>query len=360
MRPLIPRHLWALARKLLNRPAPHPSRARPVGTAQVTISPDTSTLTQAAHPALSALHHLHRPHHERGEHSPYTICFECGLLWPCPTRRTLDTATTLSHCPHCDPDHRTPWSGTWGAFLPTDQDGDGQPTVIHVMRTDSSHVAERDATWIRDTLRAATEEHHRPLEQLPADEATDKVRADASRTTSMFLTLDLHQALRLPYDPNLDHQGHEDQPTWWADLLTRVRERTASERRATPELAAPAPGAPWVSTVYTRTFNAITAAAAHHDLFLRLSTREHITRQVLDELADELINEDQPPEPGHTSFQTGASTYTRCPACEEDEARFTLTTYILDEHGVSHPVGLTDVCTSCLHSPLHNPRNRPS
>lgn len=342
MKPPLPRPLLALARKLLNRPTASPNRAHPVGAAQVTIGLDTSALTRAAHPVLSHLHHLHRPHQERGVCSPYTICFECGLLWPCPTRRTLDTAATLSECPHCDPDHRTAWSGTWSAFIPTS--GDGQPTAIHVMRPDGAHVAERDATWIRDVLRAAAEEHHRPLEHLPADEATDRVRADASRTTSMFLALDLHQALRLPYDPNSDHQGHEDHPTWWADLLARVREGTASER----------PAAPWASTVYARTFNAVSYAIADHDQFVPLGTREHITRQVLDELADDLIDDDQAPEPGQVTLQVGKSSYTRCLSCGEDEARFTLTTYILDEHGVSHPVGRTDVCTQCLHSPLND------
>ncbi|MET9713735.1 hypothetical protein [Nocardiopsis alba] len=346
------RLLQNLARKLLNRPEPPPNRAHPVGAAQVTISPDTSKLIRTAHPTLSHLHHLHRPHEERGERSPYTICFECSQLWPCSTRRTLDTAATLSDCPHCDPDHRTPWSGLWGAFIPTERDGDGQPTAIHVMRPDGAHIAERDATWVRDVLHAAAEEHHRPLEHLPADEASDRVRADASRATSTLLALDLHQALGLPYDPTSDHQGHEDHPTWWADLLDQVRERTASERPATPELAATTPGVPWASTVYARTFNAVTAAS--QGCFLPLSTREHITRQVLDELADDLIDDDQAPEPGHVTFQVGKSNYTRCPACEQDDARFQITSYILDEHGQSHPVGRTDVCRHCMHSPFTN------
>lgn len=262
-------------------------------------------------------------------------------------------AATLSDCPHCDPDHRTPWSGLWGAFIPTERDGDGQPTAIHVMRPDGAHVAERDATWVRDVLHAAAEEHHRPLEHLPADEASDRVRADASRTTSTLLALDLHQALGLPYDPNSDHQGHEDHPTWWSDLLGRVRERTARELPTT-ELADPAPTMPQAGTVHARTFNAITAAVNGQDRFLPPDVREHITRQVLDELADDLLDDDRVPEPGHVTFQVGKSNYTRCPACEQDGTRFTLTTYILDEHGQSHPVGRTDVCSHCMHSPFTN------
>lgn len=341
MKPPIPRPLLDLAHRLLNRRAtPAPGKARPIGTAQITITPDLT------HPALRHLHTLHRPHTEHGDERAYTICFECGLLWPCPTRQTLDTAATLADCPHCDPDHRTPWTGSWGAFIPTGRDRDDQPTTIHLMRPDGSHVAERDATWVRDVLRAAAEEHHRPLEHFPTDEANDRVRADASRATGMFMALDLHQALNLPCNLSADHQGHEDHSTWWADLLGRVR---AQEGTAGPDnTTAPSRS----SDLYARAFHALTGAIADHGRFLPLDTREHIIRQVLHELAEDLLDDDQVSDPGRTTLQVGASTYTRCLMCGEDDARFTLNTYLLDEQGISHLVGRTDVCTQCLHSPL--------
>lgn len=345
MKPPLPRLLLALARHLTRRRAPT-SKARPAGTAH-----PTNPCDGAAHPALRHLRNLHRPHTERGHHSPYTICFECGLLWPCPTRQTLEQTLTLSDCPHCDPDHRTPWSGTWAAFIPTTRDRDGQPTAIHLMRPDGSHVAERDATWIQEVLEAAADNHHRPLTEMPTDESTALLRDDASRATGMLMALDLHQALDLPFDHSIDHQGHPDHPTWWADLLSRVRTRTRSAptQSHTPP---PAPTPVQGSSLYARTFNAITYAIADHNRFLPLNTREHATRQVLAELANDLLDPDQPPGPDQVSFQMGTSTHTRCLACDQDDARFQLTHYILDEQGQSHPVGRTDVCTNCMHSPF--------
>lgn len=112
---------------------------------------------------------------------------------------------------------------------------------------------------------------------------------------------------------------------------------------------------PAPTDLYTRTLTALTYAVRDHGRFLPLDTREHITRQLLDQLADDLVNEDQVPDPDQVSIQTGNSTYTRCSVCEEeDDTRFTLTHYLLSDQGHSHVVGQIDVCTHCLHSPFQH------
>lgn len=56
-------------------------------------------------------------------------------------------------CPHCPDGHTPPDHGqTWGAFLGSQRDGDGQPMQIIVARSAGAHVAESDAEWIRARL----------------------------------------------------------------------------------------------------------------------------------------------------------------------------------------------------------------
>ena len=56
-------------------------------------------------------------------------------------------------CPHCPDGHTPPDHGqTWGAFLSSERDGDGQPMQIIVARSAGAHVAESDAEWIRARL----------------------------------------------------------------------------------------------------------------------------------------------------------------------------------------------------------------
>lgn len=44
------------------------------------------------------------------------------------------------------------------------------------------------------------------------------------------MALDLHQALGLAVDPQAEHQGHASWADWWADLCSRVTQRTQAER----------------------------------------------------------------------------------------------------------------------------------
>jgi len=56
-------------------------------------------------------------------------------------------------CPHCPDGHTPPDHGqTWGAFLSSERDGDGQPMQIIVARSAGAHVAESDAEWARARL----------------------------------------------------------------------------------------------------------------------------------------------------------------------------------------------------------------
>jgi hypothetical protein len=56
------------------------------------------------------------------------------------------------NCPHCPDGHKPPDRQPWSAWITEDRDGDGQPTTIHVARSNGAHVAESDAQWIRERL----------------------------------------------------------------------------------------------------------------------------------------------------------------------------------------------------------------
>ena len=63
-----------------------------------------------------------------------------------------------TECPHCPDGHMPPDHGqTWGAFVGSDRDGDGQPMQIIVARSAGAHVAESDAEWVRRRLNDTTE-----------------------------------------------------------------------------------------------------------------------------------------------------------------------------------------------------------
>jgi hypothetical protein len=55
-------------------------------------------------------------------------------------------------CSHCPDGHQPPHRRPWAVWVAEARDGDGQPTTIHVSRSDGAHVAEEDAQWIRDVL----------------------------------------------------------------------------------------------------------------------------------------------------------------------------------------------------------------
>jgi len=56
-------------------------------------------------------------------------------------------------CPHCPDGHTPPDHGqTWGAYVGSERDGDGQPMQIIVARSAGAHVAESDAEWVRRRL----------------------------------------------------------------------------------------------------------------------------------------------------------------------------------------------------------------
>jgi hypothetical protein len=62
-------------------------------------------------------------------------------------------------CPHCEPQHSNPWTKPWAAYVSDARDGDGQPTTLHVLPTDGSHIAESDAEWLRQVIRDARARH---------------------------------------------------------------------------------------------------------------------------------------------------------------------------------------------------------
>lgn len=64
----------------------------------------------------------------------------------------------VNGCPHCPDGHTPPDHGqTWGAYLSSERDGDGQPMQIIVARSAGAHVAESDAEWVRRRLNDTTE-----------------------------------------------------------------------------------------------------------------------------------------------------------------------------------------------------------
>lgn len=324
-RPVL-RLLWGTLRS--RRTTPHPDPA-----------PDPATLARQTNPALRRLYELHRPHTEH-DTAP-TVCFECGLPWPCRTRTTLDSATTLADCPHCDPEHQPPWNGSWGVYAPTDHNR--RPVVLHVARPDGAHVSERDATWVRDVLTAAATDHHRTTTDLPQDEATARARDAATRAAQHTLALDLHQALNEPFDP-ADHPSFLD---WWSHLLAHVR--TATQHQAAPDLAQ-SPLPPRLgSLLYARVLDTLTRALADREHHLPLTDRQHLTGQLLHELDEDLFDADTVPTPGQTTLAAGRAHYLWCPNCHT-RSRFHLTSYLTGENIVL-PVGCVEVCTNCLHTP---------
>lgn len=65
------------------------------------------------------------------------------------------TDTEQSGCPHCPDGHRDPTTRPWAVWVATERDGDGQPTHLCVCPTNSAHVAESDAAWLRQVIRDA-------------------------------------------------------------------------------------------------------------------------------------------------------------------------------------------------------------
>lgn len=64
-----------------------------------------------------------------------------------------------TECPHCPDGHTPPDHGqTWGAYVGSDRDGDGQPMQIIVARSAGAHVAESDAEWVRARLNGPVDE----------------------------------------------------------------------------------------------------------------------------------------------------------------------------------------------------------
>lgn len=63
-----------------------------------------------------------------------------------------DPIAPLENCVHCPDGHKRPDRQSWSAWVTDDRDGDGQPTTIHVARSNGAHVAESDAEWIRERL----------------------------------------------------------------------------------------------------------------------------------------------------------------------------------------------------------------
>jgi hypothetical protein len=58
----------------------------------------------------------------------------------------------MADCAHCPDGHESPWSKSWGVYVSSDRDGDGQPTRLIVAPSDGAHVAESDAEWLRKLI----------------------------------------------------------------------------------------------------------------------------------------------------------------------------------------------------------------
>lgn len=56
-------------------------------------------------------------------------------------------------CEHCPDGHRDPAKRPWTVFVSEDRDNDGQPTHLYVCPSDSGHVSESDADWLRELIR---------------------------------------------------------------------------------------------------------------------------------------------------------------------------------------------------------------
>lgn len=82
-------------------------------------------------------------------------------------------------CPHCPDGHKCPDRQPWSAWVTDARDGDGQPTTIHVARSNSAHVAESDAQWIRERLNDRTGSVHAERDMCTCGEL---VRACELRT----------------------------------------------------------------------------------------------------------------------------------------------------------------------------------
>lgn len=67
-------------------------------------------------------------------------------------------------CPHCPDGHREPASKPWNVLVHPGRDGDGQPTKLIVARPAGEHVAESDADWVYEVLRAAVGQLPSPQE----------------------------------------------------------------------------------------------------------------------------------------------------------------------------------------------------
>lgn len=65
------------------------------------------------------------------------------------------TDETEDGCPHCSPRHGDPKASSWGVWVHSNRDGDGQPAMLVVAKSDGAHVAESDAEWLREILRKA-------------------------------------------------------------------------------------------------------------------------------------------------------------------------------------------------------------
>ncbi|MFC6080997.1 hypothetical protein [Sphaerisporangium aureirubrum] len=154
--------------KLLTSPLPLqvPCRAcevcagRIVGDAEC-VNTDPARHHEAAQVAIANVEHLAQAWHDDATQRAaaatdpaeqiawHTLAQHCGNILA--AFATPGTAAA-AECPHCPDGHARPLSRSWGVYVAATRDGDGQPTTIHVARSDGSHVAESDAAWIRQLI----------------------------------------------------------------------------------------------------------------------------------------------------------------------------------------------------------------
>lgn len=115
-------------------------------------------------------------------------------------------------CPHCPDGHQDPRRVPWCVYVGPERDSDGQPMHLRVERTQGSHVADSDATWLWDLIRTYRDaDLSEVAAQPPAPITAEDVRA-AERAWGAWSELG-------------DHLEIEDRAAFVADWLNIREER---------------------------------------------------------------------------------------------------------------------------------------
>lgn len=91
-----------------------------------------------------------------GDHSnhPLSTFAEVATAAVMPFLEEPPAAPAEDSCEHCSPTHERPESRPWGVYVAPHRDGDGQPTHLVVQPSNGAHVAQSDADWLWQLIRA--------------------------------------------------------------------------------------------------------------------------------------------------------------------------------------------------------------